>query len=438
MTISGGPRQFRGLNTGERLLAWIHSICVTLITGLVFMPAPLPGREPDQISPSSSLTVSDEELPLNATPVSYSSKQPDDVVARLQTRLNQGEIKFELLGTSGYLKDLLAAFNISETSQLLVFSKSSAQARLITPQTPRAIYFNDQVYVGWVPGSTHFEISAVDPLLGATFYQFSQQSNSEPKFVRESSCLLCHVSRSTLRVPGHLDRSFTTDASGNLRQGWSRVTHETPYQNRWAGWFVTGAPTGLTHLGNRIGESLPGVKLEPQPFESVKDIPISGNSRLYLQETSDVLPHLVLDHQVHGHNLLTRLSYESRLGKPLTALKPLVRYLLFSDEPVLPVSVEGSSPYRVWFESQGPKDDQGRSLRMFQLKDRVFQYPLSYLIYDPLFDALPESLRWEILGDLKEQLTDISTNHPDNAMKISSAAAIEILRNSKAGLPHDW
>src|SRR6185312_802585 len=109
----------------------------------------------------------------------------------------------------GHLRALLEALQIPVESQLLVFSKSSANIQLISPKTPRAIYFNDDVYVGWIPGIAALEISAVDPQKGGMFYTLSQKADEPPRILRQQRCLVCHASQGSLRVPGHLDRSFT-------------------------------------------------------------------------------------------------------------------------------------------------------------------------------------------------------------------------------------
>lgn len=381
-------------------------------------------------------TASEDELPYNQQPINYSKAIPSDPVSKLQRQLELGEVTLKPDGESGVLRDLLRRLKIPESSQLLVFSKSSANAKLIKPQTPRAIYFNDDVYVGWVPGSAALEISAADQVLGGTFYSLAQSEKPDHRIRRDESCLLCHLTRSTLRVPGHLVRSFTTDALGELRTGYSRITHDSPYEKRWAGWYVTGETADVPHLGNVFGRTSPasGSKENAAAFDLAE---VCQTSR-YLVARSDVLPHLVLDHQAHGYNLIARLSYEVRLGRPVTALEPLVRYLLFLDEPALPSPVMGHSEYRIWFEQQGPRDSQGRSLRQFDLQTRLFKHRLSYLIYSAAFDALPDSTRVKVYERLKQHLT--SDVQPGSAVISAEErmAILEIVRATKVGLPSGW
>ncbi len=383
-------------------------------------------------------TAAETELPYNQLPISYSQTTPRDPVSKLQQKLERREVTLEKSGSPGVLMHLLRELRIPVSSQLLVFSKSSAQAKLIKPATPRAIYFNDDVYVGWVPGSSLIEISAADPDLGGTFYSLLQPENGDVQLRRDESCLLCHLTRSTLRVPGHLVRSFTTDSLGQLQTGWSRITHATTYEERWAGWYVTGPAHSLGHLGNAFGDSeKPGRKppVPTVPFDIAKSCDLTK----YLSTESDILPHLVLDHQVHGHNLITRLNYEARLKKPITALEPLVRYLLLLDESPLPAPVVGNADYRQWFEQQGGRDPQGRSLREFDLETRLFKYRLSYLVTSPAFTALPDEPRTAVWRRIKEILMTSKIDSQATVISETEGQAIrEIVRATVPALPEGW
>ena len=96
---------------------------------------------------------------------------PDDPVARLTRRLERGQAALASRTDGlGYLPSVLSALGINADSQMLVFAKNSLQPGLISPRTPRAIYFNDQVYVGFIPGSPSIELIAIDALEGLQFY----------------------------------------------------------------------------------------------------------------------------------------------------------------------------------------------------------------------------------------------------------------------------
>jgi len=107
---------------------------------------------------------------------------------------------------------------------------------------------------------------------------------------------------------------------------------------------------------------------------------------------------------VPGHIVLS--VYADRTGQPLFSAgshrvddkTSLVRCLLFSAAPDFPAPIEGPTTFAEEFSKNGPTDGQGRSLRMFDLKARLFRHPCSFLIYSKVFDALPEELRrrfWE-------------------------------------------
>ena len=145
---------------------------------------------------------------------------------------------------------------MSKSSQVLVFSKTSFQRERISPQSPRAVFFNDEVYVGYVVGSPLLELATVDPKLGWVFYTLEQAEVEKPKFVRTDQCLECHASAKTMGVPGHLVRSFATDDDGvvDLATGTSLVNHRTPLEERWGGWYVTG--THGNQLHSAFGKAL--------------------------------------------------------------------------------------------------------------------------------------------------------------------------------------
>jgi len=112
---------------------------------------------------------------------------PTDPAADLQQKIDTGKVKLEFEPNQGYLRSLLKNLKIPISSQALVFSKSSFDLGLISPSNPRALYFNDDSYVGWVPPSPIIEIASVDPKAGAVFYTLSQEKTSRPKFERKTT-----------------------------------------------------------------------------------------------------------------------------------------------------------------------------------------------------------------------------------------------------------
>ena len=204
---------------------------------------------------SGSLCADDE---FDREPILYSQSTPDNRISRLQQRLDQGDLTLTHEGDKSYLRSLLKALDVPVESQMLVFSKTSLQMRRIAPRTPRAVYFNDDVYVGFCQSGEVLEISAVDAQLGTVFYTLNQQENEKPQFQRRNdNCLVCHSSSRTEGVPGHVVRSLYVDASGQpmLSAGSRMVDHTTPIEQRWGGWYVTGTHGKATHRGNLIGKA---------------------------------------------------------------------------------------------------------------------------------------------------------------------------------------
>ena len=328
---------------------------------------------------------------------------------------------------------------------MLVFAKNSVNARIISPENPRALYFNDNVYVGFVPGAPFLEISAVDSRKGGVFYTLSQKAGHSPQpgaanLSREESCLLCHASGNSLNVPGHLARSFVTDVQGNPVRGYSKINHDTPYRNRWGGWYVTGDFGSLAHLGNlsTAADLLEHDRHREGPGRTVNLARRIDPSK-YLSDHSDVVALLVHDHQTHMHNLLTRANYEEQFRKPDSSIEGLVRFLLFADEPALENPVLGGSPYESWFVKQAKQDKQGRSLRQFDLETRLFKYRCSYLIYSPAFDNLPAPVKSRVYRRLLEILSASDPPGPfDRLPRPERTAILEILRDTKPDLPADW
>ncbi len=103
-------------------------------------------------------------------PAEFTSANVDDPVSGLIFKLNNGTVKLKYESQQGYLKSLLSELGISTTSQIVVFSRTSLQSFFISPRTPRAVYFSDRAYVGWIPGAPTIEIAAADPKVGPIFY----------------------------------------------------------------------------------------------------------------------------------------------------------------------------------------------------------------------------------------------------------------------------
>src|SRR5262249_9977474 len=154
-------------------------------------------------------------------------------VARLQQRIDAGQVHLDYDEKNGYLRSLLRELNVPISSQMLVFSKTSLQRERIKPVTPRAIYFSDDMYIGYCQNGTVLEVTAIDPQLGSVFYSFDQEKSDRPKFTRQGdTCLICHGGSTNQGVPGPLVRSVYSDADGYpiLASGSYRIDHTSPLE----------------------------------------------------------------------------------------------------------------------------------------------------------------------------------------------------------------
>jgi hypothetical protein len=135
-------------------------------------------------------------------PIRYSQSQPNNLVSRLIERVKAGETKLAHEEHFGYLRSLLTELDVPVQSQMLVFSKTSLQRHRISPRTPRALYFNDDVYVGFCQQGDVLEVSAVDPQLGTVFYTLDQDPHLAPNFRRQTdNCLICTARHKRRRFP---------------------------------------------------------------------------------------------------------------------------------------------------------------------------------------------------------------------------------------------
>ncbi len=399
-------------------------------------------------------------VPFSDQPINYRSQAVTDPVAKLQKLLDRGDVKLDYEPTHGYLKSVLKKLEIPLDTQTLVFSKTSFQYKKISPQAPRALYFNDDVYVGQVHDGKVLEFVSFDPMQGAIFYILDEHQSDHPVFQRaELDCTQCHIAAGTRGIPGVLLRSiFTTPTGTQAVQTESFITgQQSPLKERWGGWYVTGTHGSQTHMGNVVVQD----KDHPEQLDraagaNITDLSKHIDTAAYLTGSSDIVAHLVLGHQTQMHNLITLTNYQTRIAlysaaKPASALsadqrkqyeKPaeeLLRYLLFANEAPLESPVKGDSTFAQEFVARGPRDPQGRSLRDFDLRTRIFKYPCSYLIYSEAFDALPEPAKGYVYHRLLEVLTGREQS-PDFAKLTGEdrRAILEILLATKPGLPDEW
>ncbi len=365
-----------------------------------------------------------DDLPAKHPSIGYFEPQANDAAASLARKLAEGitKLSFRTDGT-GYLAGLLDYFGINADSQALVFSKSSFQAAKISPRNPRAIYFNDEVAVGYVRGSERMEVAAIDPVRGAMFYTFDLDQAGKPSLTRREACLRCHQGPSTLGVPGIFVGSVFPNADGTPARAGAIITdHRSAFEDRWGGWYVNAAHGEQHDRANAVAS-------DPAAPEELHPLTMKFAPNGYLTPISDIVALMTFEHQTQMTNFITRLGWKARIGEGSidSDLEAMVKYMLFTDEAPLREPIEGVSSFTKTFPERGPRDSHGRGLRDFDLRTRLFRYPLSYMIYSHAFDALPEQVRTRVYQRLHEEL---AARHRQDV--------IEIVRETKTGLPDFW
>ncbi len=421
------------------------------------------GAESDSHAPTPRIVEKNQGfLPFADAPINYRSSKLDDPVARLEKRLERGEFKLHYDPKHGYLKSVLDALHISVSSQALVFSKTSFQFPAISPDTPRALYYNDDVYVGQVHNGKFLEFVSFDPTQGAIFYVMDEHRDKHPRFERsEVDCIQCHVAPSTKGIPGVMLRSVFTKPDGTAdAAARSFVTgQESPLSQRWGGWYVTaknGTQGGMANV--LISNPQQPEQLDRAAGENIASLTGRFDTSAYLTGSSDIVALMVLAHQTQMHNWITLTNYQTRIelykqtasGRPAAdsdeapkkferPAEQLVRYLLFTNETPLATPIAGTSNFAEQFTARGPRDSLGRSLRDFDLQKRIFKYRCSYLIYSEAFDAIPAPAKDFIYHRLFDILSGREQG-PEFASLSSQdrRAILEILVATKPGLPQEW
>ncbi|QDU38055.1 hypothetical protein Mal4_23750 [Maioricimonas rarisocia] len=396
-------------------------------------------------------------------PIDYQNAPVQDRIHQLKQKLERGEASLKFDERHGYLPAILDALDIPISSQVLVFSRTSLQIRRISPDTPRALYFDDDTYVGWIPGSDVIELMGTDPQQGEVFYTINQERAQPARILRDrGQCLICHASSRTQGVPGVLMRSVFADSRGQpqLGSGTFSIDHRSPFENRFGGWYVTGTHGDMRHMGNAISRDRGAPqKIDREAGANVRDLSGRFDVKRYLTPHSDLVALMVLAHQTQMHNYLTLASYETRLAthhdgimnaaldrpddyvsdttqrRIASAGEKLVRYMLFCDEALLTAPIAGTSSYADDFQERAKRDSQGRSLRDLDLKTRLLKYPCSWLIDSPSFDALPPPVRNYVTARLREILTGKDeSGECDHLTQQDRQAILEILTETKPDL----
>jgi len=379
----------------------------------------------------------------------------NDAIARLGRRMAAGEVALDYREGVGYLPSLLERLGINIDSQALVFSKTSFQHAFINPKNPRALYFNDNVAIGTVPGGSVYEMTALEPSHGLAFYSLDVRQADHPVFQRRGvECLFCHGPGNN-GAAGMVVASVFPDAAGvpaYTSAFIGTIDHQTPFDRRWGGWYVTGTHGSQRHMGNAVTiDREHPVDLEQANTQNLTALDAKVDVTKYLTGTSDIVALLTLDHQVGMVNRLGAVGVQYRRAQQRGGLndgeqqrldegvRDLVDYMLFVNEAPLREPVSGISTFSQTFARRGPRDRLGRSLREFDLRTRLFRHPLSYMIYSDLFDAMPPAVRERVLARLHDVLTgkDASPMY-DSLRPAEREALLQIVRDTKSNLPAGW
>lgn len=395
--------------------------------------------------PAASLSVRRPQVP------------QDDPVTALIQRVQTDRTVLNFDEAHGYLTSVLKELKVPVSSQTLVFSKSSFQLTQISPDSPRAVYFNDDTYVGWVNHGEFIEIAHVDPKNGPAFYTIDQEYDPYPVIQPQTDqCLICHDTFQTSSpVPRLLMLSVLPNPDGNALKAAALITNDkSPFRERWGGWYVTGTHGSLRHLGNTIVHARADdiddmrkfiTKLDLSAGANVTDLSKRFDTKEYLTPSSDIVALMVLGHQTHVHNMITSGVYEIRdavqkgmSDKMAQILKdagePIVKAMLFSEEAPLTGPVAGTSGFAAEFSARGPRDSKGRSLRDFDLQHRLLRYPMSYLIYSESFDDMPAELKDYVMRRFHQVLSGEDTSAEFAHLSADDRKAIlEILHETKPG-----
>ena len=383
-----------------------------------------------------------------APPHNYWEREPPDVFSALLKKLASGEVKLDTSDERSFARSVLAALDVPVSSQLLLYSATSMQSERINARNPRALYFNEDVYVGVVPGGL-VEVLSIDPEIGGVFHVFNPpQPGVMPTVDRPTKCFNCHATNATQRLPGLIAESVAPLPNGGSYESYrgKEQGHQIPLAVRFGGWHVTSAkPFGQTKEGAYAQTTPNGVRITRIKPGEMSDL---GK---YLLPTSDILAHLVHEHQLGFDNRVIQAAY---LGREMEAkgsartfaddarlndkARELVRYVLFADEAKLPAGgIVGDPQFAKDFARNKKAIASGASLKDFDLKTRMFKHRCSYMIYTPQWQKMPAIIKTKVYAGMKGALSGKNRDYAylpaDERLGI-----VAILRETLPDLPADW
>lgn len=412
--------------------------------------------------------VAEDEF--EAAPIRYSETEPNDAAQRLERLMTAGKVKIDRTDAWTVLRDLMKQFDIPPESQIMVFSKTSKQNDRISPQTPRVIYFGDNAYIGYCLGGS-IEVSTIDPKLGPIFYMLDPYEDpAKPlHFQRDQSCLSCHGGPFTPEIPGVFVRSVFPGTEGHpiMSQGSTVVDTTTPFTDRWGGWYVTGKHGHMLHRGNvtAIEHDDQTVDIHFEKGANITNLSKLFDTSPYKRKQSDIVALMVIEHQTSVQNVLTKAnqtslramhmqtSLQKELGEQVTTeptgtarriidhcADDVLDALLFKDEATLPEGgIEGDPAFQTAFTKRAPQSKDGRSLKDFQLLNRLFKHRCSYMVYSVTFQHLTAPLKQTVLTRLWDVLEGRDADGRYSYLGESERGHIRrILAETLPGAPAAW
>lgn len=389
-------------------------------------------------------------MDFRAPPHNYNEHQPKDRFAGLLKQIEKGEFQPDTSSDQALLRSLLQGLKVPVSSQILLFSASSLQSEIINPRNPRALFFNEDTYVGYVPGGV-LEVAAADPEVGPIFYVFDrlQPGGPFPRVQRGTKCFNCHGGTATKRLPGLIAESLLVSQAGSSLETYRRDEqgHQIPLENRFGGWHLTGKHHISGHKANVFGLARGG------KIEKTEVVPgQTWDTAKHLLPTSDILPHLVHEHQIGFENRLVRGIYIVRqlkhdrkgmLGNAEqeeidTWAQDFARYVLFADEAKFPrEGIEGDPAYVRDFLEGRITSKRGLSLKDFDLKTRLFKHRCSFMLYTDTWEHAPKEIKDRVYYRMAEALRDAQPSMPHLATE-ERRVIREILKETLRDLPAWW
>jgi len=399
-------------------------------------------------------------------PHSYRDVELHDPVTVLQDQINRGLVTLTGGSDQELLGSVLRALGVPVSSQIIVFSKTSLQRRNISRENPRAMYFNEDVYVTYVPGG-FLEIISIDPTHGGIFWVLkSDGKGSHQPFERRFDCLGCHGGDFTEFLPGLMQESRFVSAEGRslgmAEPHWPG--HGIPFPDRWGGWFVTGQHGLGEHLGNTVAtRGANGIKVDMKRRAVLKSLDEFYDPDLHLTRGSDVVALLLHDHQIGFANRVMETHY--RLRSVLNTTNPdspeanaivldqedqamvkaqveeLLEYTLFKSHPQLKGGIqESNQEFLKAFAAGATLADDGSSLRQFDLEpgSYLFRNRLSYMIYTDAFLQFPKRFRSLYFSRLAEVLTGSKDKGFDYLSRTERARILRIVSETVEQLPPEF